>query len=89
MKMSCRNIVVLLLLTSFTSGCASFWYELKPHRLKRWNRGPAPSLDPDFTQSDRSSETRLVRLERDRSRTPGMTANRAEVTLARGQNPAE
>jgi hypothetical protein len=31
------------------SGCASFWHELQPHRLHRINRGPAPSLDPEFS----------------------------------------
>ena len=87
MKMSCRNILLVLLLTSFTCGCASFLHDLKPHRLKRWNRGPAPSLDPDFTQSTRPARSRLVRLER--PGTAEMTANRADVTLARGQDPGD
>ena len=29
-------------------GCALL-YELQPHRIRRLNRGPAPSIDPDFT----------------------------------------
>jgi hypothetical protein len=84
---SCRNILVLLLLTSFTCGCASFWHDLQPHRLRRLNRGSAPSLDPDFTYSTRGARNQLVRL--DGPRDPAMTANCAEVTLARGQNPVE
>ncbi|MBI1345857.1 hypothetical protein GC163_06165 [bacterium] len=31
------------------SGCASFWHDLQPHRLRRLNRGPAPSMDPEFS----------------------------------------
>jgi hypothetical protein len=30
-------------------GCAAIWHELKPHRMQRLNRGPAPSIDPEFT----------------------------------------
>ena len=31
------------------TGCSSMLHELKPHRLERWSRGPAPSRDPNFT----------------------------------------
>lgn len=86
MTKSCRNILLASLLASFTCGCASFWHDLQPHRLRRLNRGAAPSLNPDFTQSDRSVGTRLVNLSAPR-KSAEMTANCAEVTLARGQNP--
>ena len=88
MAKSCRDVVSALLLASFNCGCASFWYDLQPHRLQRLNRIPAPSFNPDFTQSTLPANTRLVRLEG--SPTPAeMTANRAEVILARGQSPIE
>lgn len=86
MKKSWRNILLASLLASFTCGCASFWHDLQPHRLRRLNRGAAPSLNPDFTQSDRPIGTRLVNLSAPR-KSAEMTANCAEVTLARGQNP--
>ena len=50
------------LMLSLTSGlgCAQmpelsatkFLHELKPHRLWRWNRGPAPSSDAYFSVPD-------------------------------------
>ncbi|MDZ4687882.1 MAG: hypothetical protein SH850_22645 [Planctomycetaceae bacterium] len=41
--------VIAVLLVASVSGCASFWHDLQPHRLRRLNRGPAPSLDPEFS----------------------------------------
>lgn len=32
-------------------GCA-LMHDMQPHRLWRWNRGPAPSSDPYFSVSD-------------------------------------
>lgn len=83
MTRSCRYI--LLLLVVINSGCASFWHDLKPHRLHRLNRGSAPALDPEFTHSGQPSRSQLVRLDRLRQG-PVIKANSAEVTLARGQN---
>ncbi len=34
-----------------SSGCAMM-HELQPHRMWRWNRGPAPSSNPFFSVSD-------------------------------------
>jgi hypothetical protein len=34
-----------------SSGCAMM-HELQPHRMWRWNRGPAPSTNPFFSVSD-------------------------------------
>lgn len=34
-----------------SSGCA-LMHEMQPHRLWRWNRGPAPSTNPFFSVSD-------------------------------------
>lgn len=86
MAKSWRHILLASLLAMFTCGCASVWHDLKPHRLRQWNRGDAPSMDPDFTSISPTSRTGLVRVDR-----PGkqaeMSANCAEVTLARGQNP--
>lgn len=33
------------------SGCAML-HDLRPHRMWRWNRGPAPSTNPFFSVSD-------------------------------------
>ncbi len=42
-------LVAGLWLTS--SGCAMM-HEMQPHRMWRWNRGPAPSANPFFSVSD-------------------------------------
>jgi len=38
-----------LLLVTAQMGCADMWHNLQPHRLHRMNRGPAPTLDPEFS----------------------------------------
>ncbi len=42
-------LLVMMLTAAHLVGCASMLHELKPHRLHRLNRHPAPSLDPEFT----------------------------------------
>lgn len=74
------------ILTGLLSGCASIRHELQPHRLNRMNRVPAPSFDPEFTRSERPPKGRLVRLEGG-DRQASLTANRADIILARGQDP--
>lgn len=81
MKRSCRNILLASLLASFVCGCASMWHDLK--RVHHLNRGDAPTLNPEFTSSSRSAKHRLVRLEGS-ARPAEMSANSADVTLARG-----
>lgn len=34
-----------------SSGC-SLMHNIQPHRMWRWNRGPAPSTNPFFSVSD-------------------------------------
>ena len=34
-----------------SSGCA-LMHDFRPHRMWRWNRGPAPSTNPFFSVSD-------------------------------------
>ena len=34
-----------------SSGC-SLMHNMQPHRMWRWNRGPAPSTNPFFSVSD-------------------------------------
>lgn len=82
---SYRNTALLMLLASMLCGCANLWHDMKPHRIRRLNRIPAPSWDPEFSSKSRSLSTQFV------SRNPAgkpavLTANSAEVTLARGQN---
>ncbi|MBX3452022.1 MAG: hypothetical protein KF777_20875 [Planctomycetaceae bacterium] len=50
------TLLGLLVLVGSLSGCASFWYDLKPHRLHRMNRGDPPSLDPEFSATPPSTE---------------------------------
>lgn len=50
------TLLGLLVLAGSLSGCASFWHDLKPHRLHRMNRGEPPSLDPEFSATPPSTE---------------------------------
>lgn len=80
MKRSWRNILLVALLAT-TSGCATFWHDLKPHRMRRFNRVSAPSLNPEFTRLD--LRPRVI----DESPRPAtLTANSADVILARGKS---
>lgn len=82
---SYRKILMLSLLTVMQFGCSTFWHDLQPHRMRRINSGPPPSWDPEFSQTSVSRSLLLVR--RDTSAKPAvLTANRADVTVARGQN---
>jgi hypothetical protein len=72
---------------TFTLGCASFWHELKPHRLHKWNRGPAPSLDPEFSVRKRERSIRLVKQDA-ASKNPTLSVNSAEIAVVRAQTPA-
>ena len=85
---SSRTILTCALVCSIMSnlGCASFWHDLKPHRLNRLNRGPAPSLDPEFSHRTRSSKTQLVKRTTPR-KAPTLSANSAEIATVRAQNP--
>lgn len=49
-----RQIPLLIVVSAIAlsqTGCAMM-HDLQPHRLWRWNRGPAPSSDPYFSISD-------------------------------------
>ena len=49
-----RHFAWCVLATGFwltTSGC-TLLHDLQPHRMWRWNRGPAPSANPFFSVSD-------------------------------------
>ena len=82
---SYRKILLLSLLSVTLCGCASLWHDMQPHRLRRINRVPPPSLDPEFSQTAASRSLLLAR--RDNStRSPVLTANKADVTVARGQS---
>jgi hypothetical protein len=52
--------VTAVVLALLVSGCASLMHDLKPHRLRRLNRGPAPSLDPEFSAAPASCIDRLA-----------------------------
>lgn len=81
-----RKILLLSLLSVTLSGCANFWHDLQPHRLKRLNTGPAPSWDPEFSQTSASRSLLLARRSDPARRPAVLTANRADVTVARGQS---
>ena len=84
---SSRTILTCALVCSIMSnlGCASFWHDLKPSRLQRLNRGPAPSLDPEFSQRANSNKTQLVKRIKPR-KGPTLSANSAEIATVRAQN---
>ncbi len=77
---SSRTLLTCALMFSMITnlGCASFWYDLQPYRLQRLNQGPAPTLDPEFTQKTRMGSTQLVRQVRSQKKTT-ISANQAEV----------
>jgi hypothetical protein len=57
------RLIPFLLLLAAISGCA-LWHELQPHRLHRLNRGPAPALDPEFSQADpMPTDERILRAQ--------------------------
>ncbi len=85
---SSRTVLLFVILgsLSFVMGCANIWHELQPHRIQRMNRGPAPSLDPEFTLWKRKEQTRLA----NQDTTPKdatMSANSAEIATVRAQSP--
>lgn len=49
--------VLALLTVELVGGCASVFHDLKPHRLRRLNRGPAPALDPEFSAVTHPAES--------------------------------
>lgn len=61
--MSRLCLLVMLLTASCVTGCASFWHDLKPHRLHRLNRHPAPSLDPEFTSLTPEQKPTILRAQ--------------------------
>ena len=85
---SSRTILALALACSILSnlGCASFWHDLKPYRLNRLNRGPAPSLDPEFSQRELKGSTRLVKRVGS-TKAPTLSVNSADIASVRAQSP--
>ena len=79
--------VVVSCLT-ITVGCESIWHELKPHRMQRLNRGPAPSIDPDFGSIGPKRSTSLADTGLP-TEAATVSVNRAEVTHIRAQSPSE
>ena len=82
---SYRKILLLSLLSVTLCGCADLWHNLQPHRLRRINSGPPPSWDPEFSQTSVSRSLLLVQHDNS-ARPPVLTANKADVTVARGQS---
>jgi hypothetical protein len=46
-------IAAAVLAAELIGGCSTLFHDLQPHRLRRLNRGPAPSLDPEFSAVSR------------------------------------
>ncbi len=82
---SYQNILLLSLVSVTLCGCANVWHDLQPHRMRRINQGPPPSWDPQFSQTSASRSLLLARRNHP-DKPPVLTANRAEVTVARGQS---
>ena len=85
---SSRTVLVFALLGSLilTVGCANIWYELQPHRMQRMNRGPAPSLDPEFSLWKRNGQSRLAN-QNVAPKDATMSVNSAEIATVRAQSP--
>lgn len=47
----CKWCVLGLAMCLILPGCAMM-HEFRPHRMWRWNRGPAPSTNPFFSVTD-------------------------------------
>ena len=86
--MSSRTVMEYALIASLAvnAGCASIWHELKPYRLHRLNRGPAPSLDPGFMSYKSKSQMGLVK-QIPPAKHPTVSVNSAEVVTVRAQSP--
>ena len=83
---SYRKILLLSLLSITLCGCSDLWHNLQPHRIHRINSGPPPSWDPEFSQT--SASRSLLLTQRIAPPKPAvLTANKADVTVARGQSP--
>lgn len=84
---SSRTVVTIALFASVVCqmGC-SILHELKPHRMQRMNRGPAPSLDPEFSHWKPASPS-LFAEKVSPSNRPTLSANSAEVATVRAQTP--
>jgi hypothetical protein len=59
-----------------TLGCATIWHEVQPHRMMKWNNGPAPSLDPEFSSNRRDDSTQSL-----------AAVQKLEANVVRGQSP--
>jgi hypothetical protein len=53
-------IAAAVLAVDLIGGCSTLLYDLQPHRLRRLNRGPAPSLDPVFSAVSRPVDPLVV-----------------------------
>ncbi len=84
---SSRTILSCALLGALTlnAGCTNIWHNLRPHRLQRLNRGPAPSLDPEFSSLHRKMPTRIAKR-CSPTAAPKMTANCTEIAVVRAQS---
>lgn len=78
----------LLSLLVISSGCAAIWHELQPHRMNRLNRGPAPSLDPEFSQTTPDKQSRLAKRDAISAQTM-IRANQPEFANVRAQSSDE
>jgi len=86
---SSRTVLGCALLGSLmvNVGCSSIWHNLQPHRIQRLNRGAPPSIDPEFSQRDRKTQSRLARNQSP-VKAPTLSANSAEIAVVRAQSPA-
>ena len=85
---SSRTILLYAFLGSlvFNVGCANIWHELQPHRMNRLNRGPAPSLDPEFSYHAHDRQQRFAK--RDASTNEAeLSVNSNEIVTVRSQSP--
>ena len=84
---SSRTILtgMVLVMSFFSLGCSGIWYNLQPHRIQRLNRGPAPSMDPEFGLTTPKTRNQLASKQTS-SGEPKAFANSAEIAGVRAQS---
>lgn len=85
---SSRTILTVALVGALVSasGCSNIWHNLKPHRLQRMNRGPAPSLDPEFSSFRRSDSKSKLAHRSSPEKAATLSVNSAQEMSVRAQS---
>ena len=85
---SSRTVLTCAVLGSLVLnlGCGNMLHNLQPHRIQRLNRGPAPSIDPEFSEWKPKRQIRMAKKD-SAVKVPTLSANSAEIVIVRAQTP--